>query len=291
MVFEILTYRQAQKLDDIKKKTIDPNNYLKNTDISKITSNICYSNDPNVGLFLKDNPHLIDYYKLADNCSDWSLDFCLEYIYKEFNNISIFYLGDLVNMLIKNYENKIFTNKFCEFLYKNTLVNKIIDNNNKISNLFNYILNKLVEEKNIDLIKSNSQYILRYCNLEELNLIKKINPELFNETDNYETIYINNNTEIVEFIINNLKFDGEYSLNYFGRNTNDLAAKYIIENFLEKKNSKDNCIIYSIMNNPNDILVDYILDKIKKKDRRYNINNLYNNSNDKVQDFIENKNN
>lgn len=298
MVLELLSYRDIQKEEEIKKKTIDPNNYLKNTNINKISDNICYSNDPNIGLFLKDNPHLINYEKLSENYSDWASHFCLEYLYNNYDSeIDKYDFLDLIERLIKNYDNKIFTDKFCEFLYSNKIIDSFdfyqIPKNEKF---YNFILNKIINEKDINLIRTNSKYILRFCNLDDLNLLKKVNTELFNNKNNYSTIYSNNNTEIVEYIISNLKFIYfDDSICDFGYNTNDLAAKYIIENILDNtlfllvNENLSFAFINIIVQNPNDILVDYVLDKIKKGDRRfYRTTHLLNNSNDKVQNFIEN---
>ncbi len=325
---EILTYRQIHKTE-LKKKTKDPNNYLKNIDITKITDNICYSNDENVGLFLKDNTHLINYYKLAKNGSDWALFFCLEYIYNNNNNYHNYdnydnyndrnKLCSILSSLINTYDKKIFTDDFCELIYKNKLLKNIdIDKKEK---LYNYVLNKIKEETNKELIKYNIYYLLEYCNLEDLKLLKNIFPNLLPNRDkkkeqdqeqkkeqekqeqekeemqnenNYYYLFKNNNTEIVKYILSDIKFENVYDIEQFCMNTNDIAVNYIIENYLESNNTNsDDLFLIKIRfyGNSNDIAVNYLLDKFKNNDKRYDKYNhsLYNNPNDKMQDYLENK--
>ncbi len=58
--------------------TIDSHQIFPNLKTNEITSKICFSDNPQTGLFLKENPHLINIGYLNFNKNKWVSNFLLE---------------------------------------------------------------------------------------------------------------------------------------------------------------------------------------------------------------------
>ncbi len=103
----------------------------------------------------------------------------------------------------------------------------------------------------------------------------------------------NNNTDIVNYIINLKYEEDDFILSNLAENTNDLAVNYIIDNYFSKNKKKIDykyySIILSLVLNPNDIAVDFIINNLKLKKLSYVdlIYDLYNNSNNRMRDYIK----
>ncbi len=221
--------------------THDPNQMLKTYNLSNITDDICLDSDPKVKDFLLENKHLINYIKLAKNMSKWSFNFCYEYLINNeniendllegiyynlmmYNDENFFNNKDLLDKLLYYIKNGNFDSSFCDYIYKffqfneyyySILLNEII----KIDNNFT----------NNEFYFSHINYILQYCDLKTYLLLCDKNKLL---KDNFFSLV--NPNKLIE---DELKF-GDSDLNKYNKislNENDEVVDYIIKNFINKK--------------------------------------------------------
>ncbi len=234
--------------------------------VNLINDDICLNENQKTLLFLKDNVHLINWRKLSENPSLWSINFCLEN-----ENINKVYLPEFVK------HNNI---KVAEFILNNiNYLNKLNEDDEYLSNNDNIFY----LDNSHDLI---ADYILKNQNRLDYNdYILNRNPKLngiffkiidvifsYNYySDDFRSIMININKEVFDYILE--KFN-EKNIDFKIKNAYSLLflADTEINEIEELKKNNININIKDILNT--------LIDKLK-------INEIKNNN---VIDYIiENK--
>ncbi len=246
---------------------IDSHQIFPEYDLNKIDSDICYSDNPKTGLFLKENPHLIESNKLRMNKNNWIIDFIFDNQIINYINFGFFscYNNDkIVDYLLQNLD-KINWGYFT-FNINNKAVEYLLKNPNKIywGNFSQNTNNKAVEY----LLKNPDR--INWFYFSENNNDKIVDYLLENPNKISIKIASNNNTKAVEYSLETLK-----KINF--RNKNDKLVDYILENY--SINSLINDIDF--LANPNDRVVDIILNNLNN----INYKDLYANTNTRIEKY------
>ncbi len=133
---------------------IDSNQVFPKLNISYIDRSICKSNNPKTGLFLGENPHLINADYLNENENDWAVNFLINnphyinetYISLNKNDIAVKFLINNPQYIDKEFFSENESNLAVNFLINNT---EYIDK-------FSFAYNK--NELAINFIRHNPKY-------------------------------------------------------------------------------------------------------------------------------------
>ena len=95
--------------------TIDSHQVFPDLDLTKLDNTICKSDNPNTGLFLNENKHLINNNYLSLNSNDWAVQFLIDnpnymniiYFSCNTNDKAIKFIEDNPDLLKRKYINNL----------------------------------------------------------------------------------------------------------------------------------------------------------------------------------------